>query len=213
MTASAGARPERRHGMPEAPGWFTAAWRVLLVAGTVAYCALATAVIRGLVGGWEVGPGAAIVMAAASLVALLALLPMGAVIDLPEALFEHWVPERRFRAGRCPACGYDSARGACPECGAPFVPPPAYASDWGTLRRSAWILLPAWAVGLAAGIAWVRADEKAFADQVAAARRADPEAMNHVRRRAWPASFAELTWNAGRGFAGPPPFDSPKTPR
>lgn len=213
MTAQGVPEADRRHAAPEPPAWFTVAWRVVLVTGTVAYCALATAVIRGLVGGWGIGVGGLAVMAGASLVALLALLPMGAVIDLPEALFGHWVPERRFRAGRCPACGYESARGACPECGAPFARPVAYASDWGTLRRSAWILLPAWAIGLSAGIAWVRADEGTFGDEVAAARRADPGALDHGRRRAWPASFAELTWNAGRGFAGPPPFESPKTRR
>lgn len=210
MSAGEGSRAEPARGTPSPPGWFVAGWRLLLVAGTAAYCALAAEVIRGLVGGWGLGVRDLVVIGVSSLIALLALLPMGTVIDLPEALWEHWVPERRFRAGRCPACGYESAGGGCPECGAPFRRPAAYASDWRTVRRSAWILLPSWAVGLAAGLAAVRADEGAFERQVAAIRRADADSLDHARRRAWPASFAELTWNAGRGFAGPPPFESPK---
>lgn len=210
MSGADGLPTEPARGTPSPPGWFVAAWRLLLVAGTLGYCALATAVIRGLVGGWGLGFRDVVVIGISSLIALLALLPMGAVIDLPEALWEHWVPERRFRAGRCPACGYESAGGECPECGAPFRRPAAYASDWRTARRSAWILVPSWALGLAAGLLAVRADERAFEQQVAAIRRADAEAIDHVRPRAWPASFAELTWNAGRGFSGPPPFESPK---
>ena len=39
----------------------------------------------------------------------------------PEALWEHWLPERRWRAGRCPACGHDGRQERCPECGEAFA--------------------------------------------------------------------------------------------
>ena len=70
--------------------------------------------------------------------------------------------------------------------------------------------VPAGALGAAAGLAASAADERAFVDEVSALRARDPELVDHARPRRWPASFAELRWNAGRGLAGPPPFESPK---
>ena len=72
-------------------------------------------------------------------------------------------------------------------------------------------MLPSWAMGLAAGLVLVHFDERAFLSTVATMRRIDPELREHSRERAWPAEFATMTWAAGRGFFGPPPFDSPKT--
>jgi hypothetical protein len=196
---------------PAVPGRAIAAWRILLIAFVTIYCALATLVARGLIGGFGLGTVDCFVMAIATLIATLAVLPMGAIIDLPEALWQHWLPERRWRAGRCPTCGYDANRALCPECGTPFARPPAYASNWHTLRRTAWVVLPSWAMGLAAGLVLVHFDERAFMSTVATMRRIDPELREHSHERAWPAEFATMTWAAGRGFFGPPPFDSPKT--
>jgi hypothetical protein len=74
------------------------------------------------------------------------------------------------------------------------------------------VLVPAGAIGTVAGLAASAADERAFVREVGAMRARDPELMEHARARAWPASFTELRWTAGRGFAGPPPFESPKVP-
>jgi hypothetical protein len=164
------------------------------------------------VGGFGGAPVPWGVVLLAAAVAMLAVLPMGAAVDVPEAMFEHWLPERRFRAGRCPCCGYDAARARCPECGAPFGRPAAYASDWRTLRRTAWAAVPAWIVGFAAGLALVTLDERRFEREVASMRSLSPELREHSRPRAAPAGFARFAWDVGRGFSGPPPFESPKEP-
>jgi len=197
---------------PRVPGPVLAAWRAGLLLAMTAYATIAAQVVRGLMGGFGLGLRDCVTVGAASLVTMLAVLPLGAVFELPEALWCHWLPERRWRSGDCPACGYGAARSRCPECGASFARPAAYASGWGTLRRAAWIMLPAWAVGLAAGLVLVQQDESRFVQQVSTLRASVPEAKDHARRRAWPADFAELAWNAGRGFSGPPPFESPKAP-
>ena len=195
---------------PTAPALAAVAWRAAIVVALVAYAAAATVVCRGLVGGFGGAPLPWLVVAAAGAVAMLAVLPMGAAVDVPEAMFEHWLPERRFRAGRCPCCGYDASRARCPECGAPFERPAAYASDWRTLRRTAWAAVPAWIVGFAAGVALVTLDERRFEREIAAYRSLHPELREHSRARAAPAGFARLAWDIGRGFSGPPPFESPK---
>ena len=197
---------------PTAPALAVLAWRATIVLALVACAAAATVVCRGLVGGFGGAPVPWGVVLLAAAVAMLAVLPMGAAVDVPEAMFEHWLPERRFRAGRCPCCGYDAARARCPECGAPFGRPAAYASDWRTLRRTAWAAVPAWIVGFAAGLALVTLDERRFEREVASMRSLSPELREHSRPRAAPAGFARFAWDVGRGFSGPPPFESPKEP-
>ena len=195
---------------PAAPAAVTWGWRTATLLACTAYGTLAAIIVRGLVGGFGFGAVDLAIVAAATLVAMLAIVPMAAVIDLPEALWEHWLPERRWRAGRCPACGHDGRQERCPECGAPFERPPSWAADWSSLRRAAWVVVPAWALGTMAGAMLATLDELAFRKQVEALRARDPELRDHARPRAWPASFAELRWNAGKGHSGPPPFESPK---
>jgi hypothetical protein len=195
---------------PRTPPGIAFAWWAVLLALVTAYGAIAAEVTRGLVGGFGLRAVDLVVVGASTAIAMLAILPMGASLDLPQALAEHWVPQRRWAKGRCPACGHDCRRAACTECGAPFVRPESYAMDLATLRRAVRVLVPAWAIGLAIGLWAVAADEAAFRREVDARRAADPELIDHARQRAWPASFSELRWNAGRGFRGPPPFESPK---
>lgn len=197
---------------PDAPAAFTWSWRIAILAASVAYATVAAMTVRGLVGGFGIGAAGAAVTCAGTMAAMLAVLPMAAIIDVPEALWGHWLPHRRWRSGRCPACAHEGRGERCPECGAPFERPAAWAADWSSLRRAAWVLVPAGAIGTAAGLAASAADERAFVREVEAVRAREPEMMEHSRARAWPASFSELRWAAGRGFAGPPPFESPKVP-
>lgn len=197
---------------PAAPPATTWTWRALLAAASLAYATVAAMVVRGLVGGFGVDAAGAVLVGAGTMGAMVAVLPMAALIDLPEAIWLHWLPERRWRTSRCPACAHDCRALRCGECGAPFERPLAWAADWSSLRRALWVLVPAGVVGTAAGLAACAADERAFAAEVAALRARDQELRDHARARAWPASFTELRWAAGRGFAGPPPFESPKIP-
>lgn len=194
---------------PPATAW---AWRTLLAAASLAYATMAAMVVRGLVGGFGVGLAGTVLAVAGTMGAMIAVLPMAALVDLPEAIWLHWLPERRWRTSRCPACAHDCRAGRCAECGAPFERPAAWAADWSSLRRALWVLVPTGLLGAAAGLAACAADERAFGHEVTALRARDPELVDHARPRRWPASFAELRWNAGRGFTGPPPFDSPKVP-
>ena len=217
MSVTHAGASEPRGAMPASratvPGRVLVAWRVFLMILMVTYATLATEVVRGLVGGFGLHVESVVVIVVSTMIAMLAFLPLGAVIDLPEAIWEYWLPDRRWKQGRCPCCGYDANRARCPECGTPFARPPSYATDLRTLRRTTLVVVPSWIIGLAAGLVMVNADESAFQREVAALRASEPELRDHARRRAWPADFAELTWNAGRGFVGPPPFDSPKTAR
>ena len=63
------------------------------------------------------------------------------------------------------------------------------------VRRLAWILVPALAVGVAAGEAWSRLDEARFAEEARAARGA------YARKRAFPAAFAQMTSDGAGAFA------------
>lgn len=197
---------------PATPAATTWAWRALLASAAVGYAVIAAVAVRGLVGGFGTEATGMLVVLAGTMSAMLAILPMAAIIDLPEAIWLHWLPERRWRASRCPNCAHDCRATRCAECGAPFERPPAWAADWSSLRRALWVLVPAGVVGAAVGVAACAADEREFAEEVSAARARDPELVDHARPRRWPASFAELRWNAGRGFTGPPPFESPKIP-
>ena len=201
------------HGFP-APRALVVAWRAVAFALLCAGAAAAAQAMRGLIGGFGPAPGPLLGVAAATLVAMVAVLPVATALELPEALLAHWIPERRWRAGRCPGCGYAAGahgHGTCPECGAAFVRPAPYAADWRTMRRIAAIALPAWALGTAIGIALVLADERAFEAQVARDRAAAGD-LPRERPRAGAAWFARLEWTPGRGFAGTTPFESAKDP-
>jgi hypothetical protein len=202
--------PPERHATAEAPASVRFGWSALMVAAVLAIATIAAVASRGLVGGVGLGAAGAVTVVAATLATGLALLPMAAIIELPRAMWGHWVPERRHRAGRCPACGYGGSGGRCPECGAAFERPPSYAADWSTLRRVAWTVVPASLAAAALGLVISVTDERAFEREVDAERRRDPSLRTWSRPRAWPAGFAELRWDAGRGCSGPPPFDAPK---
>lgn len=197
---------------PTAPPATKWAWRTLLAGASLAYATVAASVVRGLVGGFGMDLAGAAIAGAGTLGAMVAVLPMAALFDLPEAIWQHWLPERRWRTSRCPACAHDCRAARCAECGAPFERPAAWAADWSSLRRALWVLVPTGILGTAAGLAASSADERAFVAEVSALRARDPALVDHARPRARPASFAELRWNAGRGFSGPPPFESPKVP-
>ena len=206
--APAGMTP--RAGGP--PGWAVAVATAVPFAFFVLAAWWGATYARGLIGGFGPAAGPLLGVAAATLAAMVAVLPAYAVVDLPRATWNHLLPERRWRAGRCPACGYaavDATR-PCPECGAAFVRPPAYAADWQTLRRMALLVLPAWALGTALGMAAFLADERAFEREVAAHRASAGDVPYGRARRG--ATFARIEWSPQEGFTATTPFESAKDP-
>jgi hypothetical protein len=182
--------------------------RVLLCIAVGFYFCVVYACMRGVLARVGSDP-ASIVPAAAATLAMAAfivwLLPLA---DLPEIVARHAIPLRRFRRGACPTCGHDRTAlpsgGRCPECGAAAVRPTAWAPGWSTVRRFAAILGLGWAVGVGAGETWTHLDERRFEQEAAMHR------DSYVRRRAWPADFATLRHDPGRGIEAMPPFVAPR---
>jgi len=182
--------------------------RGLLGAAAAFYFFVVYACMRGVLA--RVGTdAAAIAPAAAATFAMTAfivwLLPLA---DLPEILARHALPMRRFRRGACPACGHDRTTlpggRRCPECGAAALRPSAWTPQWATVRRFAAILGLAWIVGVASGEAWTHLDERRFAGEASLRR------DSYIRRRIWPADFATLRHEPGRGIEAIPPFGAPR---
>lgn len=205
--------PAAQRVEPAAPSWFRVLWRGMLFLELAAFFAAAATIVRALIGGFGGEPLPLAVAAVATLVAGAVVLPLAAMVDVPDALFCHWLPARRMARGRCPACGYDTGHAPateCPECHAQLVAPAPYAATVRTLRRALLIAAPAWLAGGALGLALALRDEHAFTVE-ASARVARDATTEVVRRpRAGLASFAHLQWTRAEGFAGPPPFADSK---
>lgn len=202
---------------PRIPMGLHSGWRILIAMAMVAFFAASVTVARGLIGGFGFSVAGVLLLAVAALAAGVILLPMAMVVDFPRAIWGHWLPERRWRAGRCPSCGYGARGGGtpligalCPECAAPFARPIAYASEWGTLWRGMRLAIPAWLVGCILGLGVIGEDEGSFEADVAASRAREPTLAQLARRRGGLARFAFLEWSAERGFESHPPFETPK---
>lgn len=106
------------------------------------------------------------------------------IVDLPDIWQRHLRPMRRWRANRCPACGY-SRKGVasviCPECGVTWVEPTPYRVGWPTVRRFVLIVLIALTFGTAAGEMRILLDERAFLREA----EASPDGVA-ARARGWP---------------------------
>ncbi len=205
--------PSGGDGSPAPPAWFRALWRGGLFLALAAFFALSALLARALLGGFGWAPGPLVAAAAASLAAGAVVLPLAAMVDLPLAIFAHWLPARRAAHGRCPACGYDTAHApgdACPECHARLAPPAPYIATWATLRRGAALALPAWIAGCAVGLAVALQDEHAFTVEVRARLARDGALPSHARPRAGVAGFAQLRWSRAEGFAGVQPLVTPR---
>ncbi len=198
---------------PAPPDWLRVLWRGSAVIALVAFFAVSAMVMRALVGGF--GP-AVWPLALACLGALLSgllLVPAASLVELPEAMYSHWLPERRVVKGGCPECGYSALHtpvARCPECGAKLCATTPYAITLRTLRRGLKLALPAWIAGCALGLVLVLRDEHSFTVEITAKRNRAPDAVIFTRQRAGAAKFATLQWTAADGFEGPPPFRSAK---
>lgn len=207
-------------GSPAVPAWLRTAWRGGLFLALAGFFTVAAMVMRGLVGGFGLEPWPLLLAGAAALLTgVLLIAPLAPLIDLPEAIVDHWLPERRTKRGGCPSCGYDAIHRStrtCSECGAPVRVPVPYAVTWSTLRRGMALVLPAWLLGCAVGFTVLLRDEHAFTVEVQAQRsravqtRAPQDAI--TRRRMGVAGFSPLRWTAREGFTGPPPYEFPKLP-
>lgn len=201
---------------PGAPQPVRVLWRGLVFLGLCAFFTVSAMVSRGLAGGFGFDAWPITLAAGGALLSGLLLAPVAGLVELPEAIFDHWLPERRARRGGCPNCGYSALHSPvheCPECGAVLEVPAPYTAGWRTLRRGVAIALPAWLLGCAIGLTLVLLDEHAFTVEFNNARAQQPDIASYTRPRTWPASFALLKWTPADGLIGPPPFSSPKERR
>lgn len=194
---------------PAPPPWFRVLWRGALFLWLAVFFAFAGVLARALIGGFGGVPGPLLAAAFAALLAGVILLPLAVVVDIPDALYAHWLPARRASHGRCPACGYDTAHAParkCPECHARLVAPKPYSASWGTLRRAGALALPAWMAGCAIGFAYVLQDERAFTVETETRCARDASVEVHSRPRAGVAKFAALRWTRAEGYSGVTPL-------
>lgn len=200
---------------PVAPRWMRAFWRGFIFLGLAAFFTVSAMAMRGLVGGFgllEFWP--MVVAAIATLITGLLVAPIASLVDLPEAIYSHWLPERRVGRGGCAKCGYSALHAPateCPECGALLENKPTpYRTSWKTLRKVIALTLPAWVVGSALGFTIMVLDEYSFAVESTNHRRQNPDSVQFMRPRAGVAGFAYLQWTPEEGCTGPKPYDSPK---
>ena len=150
----------------------------------ISYCGA-----RALIGGFEVGAGAITAAVFSTALASIFLWWLVPFADFAEIFWIHIPADRRAGRGQCPHCAYPhEGRGTCTECGRATSPLPAWVLGARPVKRLAWILLAAMAVGCAAGEAWCRLDEARFVNESLAAR-----VRPFTRERAFPTGFARMT--------------------
>ena len=168
------------------------AWSVLFIV-SAAFLFASYCMARALVGGFGAGLGTIAAAAGATAAASIFLWWLAPFADFAEIFWVHLPADRRARDGQCPRCGYPHGdRATCNECGGSTAPLPAWTLSPRPVRRLAWILVPALALGCGAGELWCRLDEARFV------REAEQVAGAYGRARAFPSGFARV-WRDDAG--------------
>jgi len=170
-----------------APSGPNAAAFAALFAVSSAFLFASYCMARALVGGFGAGAGTIALSLAATAAASIFLWWLVPFADFAEIVWVHLPADRRARRAQCPHCGYPhEGRARCTECGAPTEPLEAWTISARPMRRLAWILVPALALGAFAGESWCRLDEARFVAEQATA------GAPTSRARAFPAAFARM---------------------
>jgi hypothetical protein len=177
-------------------------WRAGLALCMAFYVLCMYGLARAEIEGVGLRPGTVTLAALFALLMMVPLVWIVAIMELPE-LWRGVRARRRWKLGRCPACGYDihgSLASECPECGAGLGLPPEHRFGWRTLRRFLLVALVTWIAGSAACESWAIFDERAFAGEVRARLAAGADAV-YWRERSWPCDGAWLIYEPGKGIS------------
>ena len=192
-----------------APTWSMILFRSLFVVTMTVFAFAAYSLIRPLFGTFGFEPGTTMKSAGAVLalgIFVVWLIPM---VDLHIAIFEHVVPGRRFKQGRCPECGHPRSPGQetsyCSECGGRNRNP----ESWRLTKRTVFSFLIWMLVGLFLGscIAETRLsiDEREWIQECRTLEGMSEDALGfRTRKRSWPSSYSELYYRSDRGAYAEP---------
>ena len=200
--------PKRKNVIPL---WVSCAHHALLLGGLTFYCFLVYALVRPLFAtfGFNAATTTKSVVAVILLTAFVAwLFPL---IDAPFVIFFDWRTRTRARKGRCTQCGYprpsDDIDAPCSECGASGRLPAPWQPTLNTLARFALLLLFAIVLGSVLAEWQLLSDERLFQQQ--ASRKNYPEpGDSYTQSRAWPSSYATMTYTLENGAVSDPILES-----
>ena len=161
----------------------------VLFALSVAFLFVSYCMCRALIGGFGSGTGTIVLAVSSTFLASIFLWWLVPFADFAEIFWVHLPADRRAARAQCPHCGYPhEGRDTCTECGRATEPLAPWLLGLRPVKRLAWIIMIALAVGSAAGEAWCRLDEARFIDESIAVR-----TRPFTRERAFPTAFARMT--------------------
>ena len=205
--------PESGHTTPL---WAIATVRLGLILILGFYFFIIYTVSRGLIP--EFGASFSVVLRCVLMTIAMSMLIVWLMlyVELPEMLFQHVLPQRRHRNGRCHGCTHPVSEGlssSCQECGIRLASVPEnYSIGWRAVRLFAVILIMAITLGASIGEFWMSNDEKHMERIVLNSTTPNfaypqktnlnsPMIIEFTRR--WPANFSKIEWSV-KGFE---PYD------
>lgn len=198
------------------PPWVTWAHRGLLLGGLSFYCFLVYSLVHPLFGtfGFDAVTTVKTLLATCFLGAfVLWLLPLA---DIPQILYQDRRPRARVRKGRCPQCGYPRPTNdldvSCPECGSSGQMPPTWELSGRTVVRFLVLLLMAITLGSAFAEWRLLTDELRFKQQ-ASLRNYPQPGDSYTQSRAWPSTYAKMTYTLENGASSDPVLESKRIRR
>lgn len=188
----------------KAPTWSMLLFRSLFILTITGFAFAAYSLIRPLFGTFGFDFNTTMKSAGAVLVLGVFVVWLIPMVDLHIGIFEHVLPGRRFKQGRCPQCGHpktphEEVR-SCSECGRPYGAP----EDWRLKKRTVFNFLLWMTVGLlfgsTIGETRLALDERRWIVECRTLEEMSPEELGfRTRRRCWPSRYSELYYRTGQG--------------
>ncbi len=198
----------REHSI-EAPTWSMIFFRSLFVITIASFAFASYSLIRPLFGTFGFDLATCLKSAGAVLalgIFVVWLIPM---VDLHISIFEHVIPRRRFRQGRCAQCGHsrspDMKGRSCSECGRPHEEPDGWRLRGGTILNFVIWLSVGLLVGSAVAETRLTLDERRWVVECRTLEEMSADSLGfRARPRSWPSSYSELYYRTGQGTYAEP---------
>ncbi len=188
----------------KAPTWSMVAFRSVFVLTISAFAFASYSLIRPLFGTFGFDLATIIKSAGAVLVLGVFVVWLIPMVDLHIGIFEHVLPARRFKQGRCPRCGHPKtphkATRSCSECGRALEAPDGWRLDRGTVLNFMLWMAAGLFFGSAIGETRLTLDENRWIEGCRILEEMSSESLGfRTRRRTWPSSYSELYYRTGEG--------------